>query len=578
MLAVSPPNNPKVTDLDGKIANAKRLYKRKQYDELVREYLDIIDIKLGASDKSLRDDIHKFYSNLSYICYLKRDFAGGFDAATRCIEANQDWYKGYYRLAKMFESTQDYDKATTAYGDMCACIDRMDATQFTEQLKKDIALCVNDSNNVNINILREWIITNGGIIDRDAVHIEYYDVDYRGMVINSNVPKNRDLIQIPIKCAVSLEESKSRGFNKILIEKGHKFNSPHTYIALELLDIKYDPTHFKQPYIECLPKYFDNVPINFGDDERAFLKGSYALVKIQQKHQHLRLEYAGIKELVPNFPYTLEDFIWARTAIITRVYAVERSIDGVPVKDTLLSPFADMANHQIPANTHWWFNTETDMFTVRSMQYLRKGDIMYESYGQKCNYRYFVNYGFTIDNNPFEEACIIFQPLLHSIINTKLYELADGEYKNTYLDYFSTSADTFQVGYEYNNQVKKMFEYCRNKILKLEEHKDSAGTAALERNVLLMLSNTCQLQLGNFETTAEEDEQMLSMMDYSFNVRNCLVQRKEEKKVFVFFINLAKHCQLLLDKKTTVKKIFKKFLDDKTKGYKEYISYIKSLI
>jgi histone-lysine N-methyltransferase SETD3 len=81
--------------------------------------------------------------------------------------------------------------------------------------------------------------------------------------------------------------------------------------------------------------------------------------------------------------------------VITRIFGLyidAHKTDG-------LVPMADMLNHKRPRQTKWNFEDSTNCFTITSLQALSRGDQVFDSYGQKCNSRFFVNYGFALEHN-----------------------------------------------------------------------------------------------------------------------------------------------------------------------------------
>eukprot|EP00463_Aulacantha_scolymantha_P005492 TRINITY_DN6858_c0_g1_i1.p1 TRINITY_DN6858_c0_g1~~TRINITY_DN6858_c0_g1_i1.p1 ORF type:complete len:83 (-),score=7.94 TRINITY_DN6858_c0_g1_i1:206-454(-) len=65
-----------------------------------------------------------------------------------------------------------------------------------------------------------------------------------------------------------------------------------------------------------------------------------------------------------------------------------------------------MLNHKIPCETSWSFDDSRYGFIITAMTTYLKDDEVFDSYGRKCNHRYFVNYGFSDDNNKDNEAVI----------------------------------------------------------------------------------------------------------------------------------------------------------------------------
>ena len=66
-------------------------------------------------------------------------------------------------------------------------------------------------------------------------------------------------------------------------------------------------------------------------------------------------------------------------------------------------PYADMLNHRRPRQTAWSYSDERGGFIIESLEDIKRGDQVYDSYGKKCNTRFLLNYGFiNLDNDANE--------------------------------------------------------------------------------------------------------------------------------------------------------------------------------
>merc|ERR1719253_2082069 len=73
-----------------------------------------------------------------------------------------------------------------------------------------------------------------------------------------------------------------------------------------------------------------------------------------------------------------------------------------------LVPMADMLNHKRPHETAWNYDDSKGAFTITTTKRLLKGAQIFDSYGRKCNSRYFVNYGFSLDVNEDNQVAMDF--------------------------------------------------------------------------------------------------------------------------------------------------------------------------
>ena len=105
-------------------------------------------------------------------------------------------------------------------------------------------------------------------------------------------------------------------------------------------------------------------------------------------------------------------------------------------------PFADMLNHKRPKHTKWSYCDEQQGLVIKALDDIPRGDQVYVNYGNKCNSRIFLNYGFVSDqNNDANEV-----PLIASIdeedpLFGEKVEMLNG-YKETKLFMISVDLET----------------------------------------------------------------------------------------------------------------------------------------
>lgn len=63
-----------------------------------------------------------------------------------------------------------------------------------------------------------------------------------------------------------------------------------------------------------------------------------------------------------------------------------------------------MLNHYRPRETRWTFREADDAFVISSLRPLQMGNQVFDSYGKKCNSRFLLNYGFTVEDNRDEDG------------------------------------------------------------------------------------------------------------------------------------------------------------------------------
>lgn len=91
-----------------------------------------------------------------------------------------------------------------------------------------------------------------------------------------------------------------------------------------------------------------------------------------------------------------------RFIVSSRIFGI--TVNGV--KTDGFVPLADMLNHKRPRQTSWYYDDKRAGFIIEACDDIARGDQVYDSYGRKCNSRFFLNYGFINMNNDANEVPI----------------------------------------------------------------------------------------------------------------------------------------------------------------------------
>ena len=139
------------------------------------------------------------------------------------------------------------------------------------------------------------------------------------------------------------------------------------------------------------------MPIFWDEHEIDELRGSYIQIQIDERKMAIEQDYESICTVYPQFRSmsTLEEFGWARMCVCSRNFGVQ--IQGL--RTAVLVPYADMLNHLRPRETKWQYEDAVGGFVVSSLEPIRAGNQVFDSYGQKCNHRFLLNYGFSVEDN-----------------------------------------------------------------------------------------------------------------------------------------------------------------------------------
>jgi len=278
-----------------------------------------------------------------------------------------------------------------------------------------------------------------------------------------------------------------------------------------------------------------------------------SLQKIADRIDSLRREYDNIRRGVPDFgKFTLDEFIWARFVVITRIFGLV--INGN--KTDGLVPYADMLNHKKPssetgaakadeADTKWTYEDSRNGFIITTTHPINRGDQVFDSYGRKCNSRFFVNYGFALDDNEDNEAVIkVGIPPSDPHYHTKLRMLGGREHN---------AKREFQIPATYGHKkVKELFTFMRcvhakdSELMMLASNGyklEEINPVSVENEIKVLedIKRAALESLSKFPETLEEDNKILASGKYKMfsNERNCVLMRRGEKQVLHYFVDLA---------------------------------------
>jgi len=233
-------------------------------------------------------------------------------------------------------------------------------------------------------IFFQWLLDGGSKFP--LLYLHFFSGNYRAIFAKRTVERDEDVLYVPLCQLMTSEIARASKVGKQIIASGVQLRSRHSFLASYVLQEKANPTSYWKPYIDILPEEYDTVPLFFSSEQLSELEGSMSLDKTSERHQSLRIEYNNLVEHVPMFSeFSYESFVWARLVVITRIFGMV--IDGVKTEG--LVPMADMLNHKRPRETKWTYAQNRGGFVITSLNPISKGCEVFDSYGRKCNSRFF---------------------------------------------------------------------------------------------------------------------------------------------------------------------------------------------
>ena len=266
----------------------------------------------------------------------------------------------------------------------------------------------------------------------------------------------------------------------------------------------------------------------------------------------MKEDYDLLTKVIPGFSkYNYDLFKKMREVISSRVFGV--TIKGK--KNDIIAPFADMLNHKRPRQTHWNFDDECNSFVIKGAANVKKGDEVFDSYGIKCNSRFLLNYGFTVENNEDNEFKIIL------LLNESSPYFKE---KVMFLGGKNLSKKFALVINYSDNKMNQFFSFLRFILYNKANIKDidTAKPVSVENEIELFnkLREIMKLYLSKYPTTLEYDEDYFkkNKNNMEFNEYNCYVIRIGEKRILHFYLNMSNDILQLLNmsNKNEVKTIF----------------------
>jgi histone-lysine N-methyltransferase SETD3 len=345
--------------------------------------------------------------------------------------------------------------------------------------------------------------------------------------------------------------------------KSRLLSPKHGFLTTYILQEKRkgeDSEYF--PFIDILPKTFENFPIFFTPEEREWLKGSPFLDQVLEKIDDIKADYDLICEKVPEYSqFTLNEFSEIRMMVSSRIFGMNilgKKTDG-------FVPMADMLNHKRPKQTSWTYSDEKGGFVIEALKDIPRNEQVYDSYGKKCNSRFFLNYGFIVENNDGNEVPIkIFYPesddkkemkkeMINDASEFKKFRVTDNFNENIMHEFMSWLRFV-----EFDENITLLIDY-QARAATQNQIQDSDSDDGIddpnkgfkakdlpplsirnEQKVLLRMKLEATKLLKNYPTSYEEDLDILeNNKDLTFNTRNAVLMRSGEKKILKHIIETA---------------------------------------
>jgi histone-lysine N-methyltransferase SETD3 len=352
------------------------------------------------------------------------------------------------------------------------------------------------------------------------------------------------VLSIPLCALITIDLARASAAGARFAAAGLDEAWTHSLLAIYLLHERRRPRSPWRAYLDALPASFPRVPLFHPGEAQALLEGSLALRMLAERRASLRSDFQAIARRAPDlarFPYA--DFVWARTAVISRVFGL--TIEGRDV-DALV-PLADMMNHRRPPDARWSY--DGGAFVMTAAGALRRGEAIHDSYGRKSNARLLVNYGFTVDDNDEEDEASVLLAIPPDA------PLADE--KTRLLGVPPGVTQPFRLSARAQGEAAGALSFLRIACATLRELEEIQGApldvhrvpplnGRNESAALALLAGACDRALAAFPTTVEEDDAILGGGALPVDTRSAVVARRAEKRVLLRWREIARTALPLL--------------------------------
>lgn len=560
--------------MDGKETNllfdkASSLYKEKQYDQALKS-LGLIKEKDAA-----------FYLLRAQIFYALNEFYLSNEDIKKGITLHPDNIQLYNLSALNYIAMFNIDKAKEV-------ISNYEAKNGKKESFADISKQIEDKEKeIESNIKKyksypkflrfiRYLYDKGAYVNK--IDIVLTDETNRSVITTGQILKKENILRIPYEALITLELAQESEIGKSITSTVKKqLKSPNhcvftTYLLSEMEKGESSKWKF---YLDMLPESYDNFPVFYKEKEEQLLKGTSFLQIVNSKKKEIYQDYVTLCGVINNFQrFSYDNFCKVRMIVSSRIFGVKIK----NLKTEVFAPYADMLNHRRVRQTHWNYEDSYNAFVISAIENIEPGYELYDSYGKKCNSRFLLNYGFTLENNEDNE----YKLSITLAENSYKYKEKSAILKNSITKKFTLRKDLEDT------QAALLFSFLRfvcfdgdTNLYKDYKAENVLNPISMNNEIMMLkkLQESIEFLLRDYDTSLEDDVTLLATKKstLSFNEMNCITMRISEKEILRFYSDLAKYCIALFSKeRTAIEAMMKEKNQDKQLLI--YSSYIKEVI
>jgi len=160
----------------------------------------------------------------------------------------------------------------------------------------------------------------------DKMKVRYYAPDYRGVHASRDIKKGETILYVPRKEIITLEMAMASPIGKLMAERNFRqrlISPKHSFLATYVMQERRKENSYFKEYIDILPKKFNNFPIFYTQEERAWLEGSPFQNMITEKIKDIQADYSLICKEVPEYrQFPLKEYSEMRMMVASRIFGI----------------------------------------------------------------------------------------------------------------------------------------------------------------------------------------------------------------------------------------------------------------
>ncbi|XGW21975.1 hypothetical protein V3C99_004716, partial [Haemonchus contortus] len=221
-----------------------------------------------------------------------------------------------------------------------------------------------------------------------------------GVFATRSFRTDEKVIEVPEELMITAGKIADMELYSKLLKDSRFFPTPFQLLTL-FFCMEDEDTSLYAPYLKMLPKNF-TTPSYLGQT----IDPSHLPLSVREywctQQRDLEESWRKINEVFPNIRH--EKFLWAWHVVNTRCIYVENkphaSVDNSSGDTLAVVPFVDMLNHDPSAQCLATFERYSKKYVVRASRYIQDGQQVTVCYGPHDNARLWLEYGFTLPDNP----------------------------------------------------------------------------------------------------------------------------------------------------------------------------------